>query len=349
MEEVGELRGLILFLLLFLVLGITFGCAGNEGIKSVNGGKSDLNTDSSYGANRSEQAVNWSENVTSDTSEKPRPIRVVDDFGYEVVINKTPERIVSLAPSNTEILFALGLGNKIVGVTDYCNYPEEAKKKQKVGGYSTVNIERVLALNPDLVVAAYGNGKETIDILREYGLTVIALNPKNLSDVMRDIELLGKVTGAEENATRLVDMMEHRIDEVKRNASNLSFRPKVAHVLWHDPIWVSGKNTFIDELISIAGGENAFGDLEGWKIVSIEDFLARNPDIIVVNSGTGMGGGKDILYDWAIRELKDVKAVKEGRVYVINSDIISRPSYRLVYALEELSEIISEFSSSKSK
>ena len=347
MEEVGELKRLILFLLIALVLGISAGCAGNKSVEELNE-KNSLNVSNSQEISQNEQKINESRSA-GDNSKGFNPVRVKDDFGYEVVINKTPERIVSLAPSNTEILFALGLGNKIVGVTDYCNYPEEAKKKQKVGGYSTVNIERVLTLNPDLVVAAYGNGKETIDILREYGLTVIALNPKNLSDVMRDIELLGKVTGTEENATRLVDMMEHRIDEVKRNASNLSLRPKVAHVLWHDPIWVSGKNTFIDELISIAGGENAFGDLEGWKIVSIEDFLARNPDIIVVNSGTGMGGGKDILYDWAMRELKDVRAVREGRVYVIDADIISRPSYRLVYALEELSEIISEFSSSKSK
>lgn len=106
---------------------------------------------------------------------------------------------------------------------------------------------------------------------------------------------------------------------------------------------MSGGNTFIDELIRIAGGTNVFGDLEGWKIVSIEDLLARNPDIIIVNSGTGMGGKTNILYDWTMKELKDVKAVKEGRVYVIDSDIISRPSYRLVYALEEIAEIIRQF------
>ena len=273
---------------------------------------------------------------------KSFPIRVVDDFGFEVVINKTPERIVSLAPSNTEILFALGLGDKIVGVTDYCNYPPEALKKPKVGGFSTINIERVLALNPDLVVAAYGNGAETVETLRGYGITVIALNPRNLTDVMRDIELLGKVTGTEENATKLVEMMKRKIREVEEMTANNTRRPKVAHILWHDPIWVSGNGTFIDELIRIAGGTNAFGDLKGWKIVSIEDLLARNPGIIIVNSGTGMGGKRNILYDWAIRELKDVKAVKEGRVYVIDSDIISRPSYRLVYALEEIAKIINQ-------
>ncbi|WP_048086188.1 ABC transporter substrate-binding protein [Archaeoglobus veneficus] len=262
-------------------------------------------------------------------------IRVVDDLGYEVVITKTPQRIVSLAPSNTEILFALGVGDEVVGVTDYCNYPPEAMNRTKVGGYSTIDVEKVIALNPDLVVAAYGNGLETIEALRGHGLTVIALNPKNLSDVMRNIELLGEVTGCEENASQLVEMMKNRIEEVEKAVANTS-RPKVAHIMWHDPIWISGNNTFIDELIRLAGGENVFSDMDGWKIVSIEDILERNPDVIIVNSGTGMGGGENALYEWAVSELKDVSAVKNGRVYVIDADIISRPSYRLVYALEEI-------------
>jgi iron complex transport system substrate-binding protein len=265
------------------------------------------------------------------------PVKVVDDFGYEVTLNEIPQRIVSLAPSNTEILFAIGAGDRVVGVTDYCNYPPEAMEKPKVGGYSTIDIEKVIALNPDLVVAAYGNGAETVEILRNNGITVIALNPKNLNDIMRDIELLGKVTGCEENASKLVRMMECTIEEVKKSVANVTDRPKVAHILWHDPIWISGNNTFVDELIRLAGGENAFSDMDGWKAVSIEDMLERNPDVIIVNSGTGMGGaGKDILYEWAINELKDTSAVKTGRVYVIDADIISRPSYRLVYALEDI-------------
>ncbi len=267
-------------------------------------------------------------------------IKVTDDFGYEVTLNKTPQRIVSLAPSNTEILFAIGAGDRVVGVTDYCNYPPEAMEKPKVGGYSTVDIEKVIALNPDLVVAAHGNGIETIEALRERGITVIVLNPKNLDDVMRNIELLGKVTGCEENASKLVKVMEYTIEEVKKSVANVSDRPKVAHIMWHDPVWVSGRNTFIDELIRLAGGENAFGDMDGWKAVSIEDVLERNPDVIIVNSGSGMGGGKNILYAWAISELKGVNAVKNGRVYVIDADLISRPSYRLVYALEDIVRLL---------
>ncbi len=286
-------------------------------------------------------------NVEKEKSEKTRlsefPVTITDDFGHAVTINKKPERIVSLAPSNTEILFALGLGDKIVGVTDYCNYPEKAKEKPKVGGYSTVDIEKVLSLKPDLVVASFGNGEETIQTLRDYNITVIALNPKTLEDVMKDIEMLGKATGTEENATKLIAIMKDRIKSVEARAKMLKSKPKIAHILWHNPIYVSGNGTFVDELIKKAGGENVFSDIEGWKVVSVEDLYSKDPDIIIVNSGNGMSAeAENVIYNWIVSELEDLRAVKEGKVYVINSDIISRPSYRLVFALEEISEIISQ-------
>ena len=143
------------------------------------------------------------------------------------------------------------MGDKIVGVTDYCNYPPQALNKTKIGGYSTINIERVIALKPDLVVAAYGNGRETVETLRKFNITVVALNPKNVKDIERDILLLGKITGTEDNATKLVRWMEEKIEYVKKKVKGRK-KVSVAHILWHDPIWVSGKNTFIDEVISIA-------------------------------------------------------------------------------------------------
>jgi iron complex transport system substrate-binding protein len=271
---------------------------------------------------------------------------IVDDFGYAISLNSTPERIISLAPSNTEILYALGVGDKVVAVTDYCNFPPEAKNKTKIGGYSTVNVEKVISLNPDLVVASYGNGKETVEFLRNY-VPVIALNPQNLSDVMKDIELLGRATGQEENATKIIEMMREKIKEIKkRHKPNESRELKVAHRLWHDPIWVSGKNTFIDEIITIAGGENVF-DFEGWRIVSEEDLIEKNPDVIIVNAGTGMSKGRNIIYE-EVMNLR-IKAVDEGHVYTIDPDIISRPSYRLVYALEEIANILNEVKSNVSE
>jgi iron complex transport system substrate-binding protein len=262
---------------------------------------------------------------------------VVDDLGYKTIVEKPPERIVSLAPSNTEILFALGVGGRILGVTEYCNYPPEAKEKSRIGGYRTVSIEKVVALNPDLVVATEGNGIETIEMLRGLGIKTIAFDPKNLDEIMKNIEALGKLTGKEENATELVRFMKDRIEAAK--AKNKT-KVRVAHLLWHEPIWVSGNNTFIDEVLRLAGGENVFGDLEGWKVVGIEDLISRNPEVILVSSGGGMGGEEDLLYEWVIsdKRLKDVRAVRDGRVFVVDADIISRPSYRLVYVLDELVE-----------
>ena len=278
-------------------------------------------------------------------------LTIVDDFGYVTVINETPKRIVSLAPSNTEILFALGVGDRVVGVTDYCNYPPEVVELRKsgliesVGGYSTVNIEKVIALNPDVVFAAYGNGREVVEVLRGFGIKVIALNPRNIDDVMRCIETIGRVIGEEENATKLINWMKSEVEKIKEKTKNYKKKPKIAHIIWNDPIWVSGNKTFADDVIELAGGINAFDDLDGWKIVSYEELISKDPDIIIVNSGSGMGGGRNILYEWALKELSDLRAVKEGRVYVIDSDIIDRPSYRLVYALENISKWVEEWES----
>jgi iron complex transport system substrate-binding protein len=276
----------------------------------------------------------------------PDKAYVVDDTNYTVKVEGIPKRIVSLAPSNTEILFAIGAGEQVVGVTDYCNYPPEVlelKKEGKlktVGGYSTVNIERVMALKPDLVVGAYGNGLQTIETMRAFGLKVVAFNPKNLSDVMESIVKIGKLTGHDREASKVVEDMKRKIEAVK-NAVSGKKRVKVAHILWHDPIFVSGRNTFIDELIQVAGGENAFA-FDGWRAVSVEDIISANPELIVVSSGTGMGRGEDVVYKWVISDplLKNVEAVKNGRVFVIDADIISRPSQRLGDAAVELARII---------
>ena len=269
-----------------------------------------------------------------------------DDFGFVVSVKKYPKRIVSLAPSNTEILFALGLKDRIVGVTDYCNYPPDvlelkrSKRIESVGGYSTVDVEKVVRLRPDLVVASYGNGIGVVKALKSFGITVICLNPKSIEDIIRDIEILGKVCGVEENASKLVELIKLRIELIREDEHN--WKPRIVHIVWSDPIWVSGKNTFIDDAIEIAGGVNAVNE-SGWVVLSLEDLIRINPDIIIVNSGNGMSSSSEnIIYESIIESdvLRNLKAVKCGNVYVIDADVISRPSYRLVYAIEEISKII---------
>ncbi|SAI88875.1 hypothetical protein MBBA_2028 [Methanoculleus bourgensis] len=268
-----------------------------------------------------------------------QPITITDDYGEKVRLETMPVRIVSLAPANTEILFALGLGDRVVGVTDYCNHPVEATAKPKVGGYSTVNIERVAAAQPDLVVAAFGNTEEVVNRLKELELTVIALNPDSVEGTLHDIRLIGKATGTEIEAERLATSMEARIDTVKEKTKEVAEPPTVAHVIWYDPIWISGSNTFQNELITLASGVNAFPDREGWQIVSLERFITTNPEVIIVNSGTGMGNeGVDLIYRYFMNEprLKTMKAIQHNRVYIIESDIIDRGGPRLVDALEDV-------------
>jgi iron complex transport system substrate-binding protein len=270
--------------------------------------------------------------------ENERCVTVTDDLGETVVIRGTPQRIVSLSPSNTEILYALGLEDRIVGVTDYCDHPPAAADKPKVGGYSSANIEKVLAAEPDLIFASRNTGEVT-GRLRTLGMTVVTLDPQTVDGVLRDIELVGRVTGQEEQASACIEELQQRILAVTEKVENLAERPSVAHVVWYDPIRVSGRGTFQDEVIRMAGGTNAFGAVEAWSIVSLEEFITTDPGYILVSSGTGMSrDGYDAIYDYIMNEprLQGLDAVKNGRVYVVDSDIVSRGSPRIVDALEEV-------------
>ncbi len=260
-------------------------------------------------------------------------LTITDDFGRNVTIEEIPGRIISLSPTNTEILFAIGAGNRVVGVTEYCNYPEEAKEKPVIGGVSTVSIEKVVALDPDLVLGDELNGKETFGRLEELNITVVGLNPVNISEIMDDIMLVGRITGEETNATALIANMTQRMEEIKNKTRDVK-RPTVAQVTWHDPIWVAGGGTVQNELIKIAGGENAFSDIKDWDTVSLEEFIDRNPDVIIVSVGHGVVGMQSYDYILSEERLKVVKAVKNDRVYAIDADVISRAGPRIVNATE---------------
>ena len=268
-------------------------------------------------------------------------VTITDDLGVTVTIENPPERIVSLSPANSEILFALGLDEKIVGVTEYCTYPEAALSKEKIGGFSTVNIEKVSVLNPDLIVAADGNSEETVAHLRELGFTVITINADTIDTTLDDILLLGKATGADDEAEALVSSMKEDLAEIAEKTS-AEEKPTILHCMWTDPLWVSGSATFQDEMITAAGGVNAAADEGGWVALTMEKFLTMNPDIIVVDSGNGMGvGADDALRDFFLKDprMQSLSAVQNERVYVVNADIIDRGGPRIVDGVEALAEI----------
>jgi iron complex transport system substrate-binding protein len=270
------------------------------------------------------------------------PGNTVGGLGRKVTIDKIPKRIVSLAPSNTEVLFALGLDDRIVGVTEYCNYPEAAKTKAKVGGFSTVDIEKVVSLEPDLVLATHIHAKTVIPALEKLGLTVAALTPSSLDEVLSSITLVGEVTGQDEQASQLVNNLRTRIENVTDKTRHLSTvqRPRVLYITWHDPLMTAGAGTLADSVIANAGGENIAHDISGDKTIALETVIYRNPQVIIAS--VGMGAGEDLPWQYVRTEprLKSTQALLNGRVYKIDGDLIHRPGPRIVEALEQMAQFI---------
>lgn len=259
------------------------------------------------------------------------PMAVKDARGKLVAIKSKPVRIVSIAPSNTEILYSLGLDNRIVGVTQACDYPYRARKKRKVGGMS-ISAEMVLGLKPDLILAHSVINDSVIVRLEKLGLTVFAVNPQNMSEVVRDIRTIGRITARPKTADSVAKKMEKSIKAIKAERANKKSK-KVLVVIQDSPLWVAGPNTFVDEMIRIAHGVNISHDARrGYVTFSKELAISRNPDVIIV----GLNSEKQyFMRDPAWRK---TNAVKHNHVFVINNDLIVRPTPRLVIGLKYLAE-----------
>ena len=270
--------------------------------------------------------------------EAPEPaIEVTDQLGRVVRLETIPQRIVSLAPSNTEILYALGLADRLVAVTDFCNYPPEAREKPSIGGFSTPNIEEIVALSPDLILATSIHEKRVIPQLESKGLVVFALAPKTIDEVLEAITLTGKITGTERNASTLVADMRQRIAAVTDRVSSLSHekKPGAFYVVWHEPLMIAGLGTLQDDLIGKAGGVNMGGGTTGYAEISLEAVIAANPDVMII--GVGMGSGQNATSQFVETEtrLRDIAARINNRIYAIDSDLTSRAGPRIVNALEQ--------------
>ncbi len=258
---------------------------------------------------------------------------VFDDLGRLVAINGTPQRIISLAPSNTEILFALGLEGKVVGVTDYCDYPPEALNKTKVGGYANPDVEKIIALDPDLILVAHGTPMEVVNSMAGLGLTVFGIKTTDLDDLLNDIRRIAEITDTEAEAQALTFEMASRIQAVTNQTDELEQRPRVFYIVWHDPLWTAGSGTFINELIEKGGGVNIFQNITGYPTISIEEVIARDPEIIITSEWS---------YEWAINasELASTNASQTGRIYTCDDDLVQRPGPRLVDGLEWFAHFI---------
>ncbi|MGI6128990.1 MAG: ABC transporter substrate-binding protein [bacterium] len=262
----------------------------------------------------------------------------IDDMGREVTMNK-PERIVSLAPSSTEILFALGLGDKVVGVDDFSDYPSEVTLIDKVGAYDNPSLEKIVALKPDLVLADSIH-KTAVTKLEELGIPVAVAFPRDLEGVLTSIRWIGIAAGARDQGVELEADLARRIRLVDEQVAQIpeEERPWVYYELFSEPIMTAGPNTLSSELIVRAGGRNiAYDAVTDYPEFSSEAILSRNPDVIIFSEVQGMESvqEKSIL---ARPGWDTVNAIQNGRLYSMG-DIIARPGPRVVEALEQLFEL----------
>ena len=280
--------------------------------------------------------------ATPTPTPQPSAVIVTDNEGRAVEIAEAPERIVSLAPSNTEIIFALGLGDKVVGVTDFCDYPEEAKAIEKVGGIDP-NAEKILSLSPDLILAIGGSPAqvEKATALESLGLTVLILNPGGPESILANVELVGQATGAEKAASDLTASLRARLEIVEEKVASTTARPRVFYELdATDPSkpYTPGPGSFIDGLIGMAGGTNvAAGARMQWAQLSAEEIIVQDPEVIVLGDANYGVTVESVLArpGWGV-----ITAVKNGAVYPIDDVLVSRPGPRFVDGLEELARLI---------
>jgi iron complex transport system substrate-binding protein len=260
------------------------------------------------------------------------PLTITDDLGNEVTIEAEPQRIVSMAPNHTQILYALGLGDRVVGVTEYCSYPPEAQEKPKVGGFSNIDLEQVVGLDPDLVLGTSLHAQSVEPALVERGLKVVLINPETVEDVLEKIVLVGRVAGRERAAIALSAELRGRIEATMEKVQEAENKPRVYWELSND-LYTAGPGSFIDDLIVRAGGINIGADAkEQWPQLNLEALILADPEVIVLADhpyGETAEGVK-ARPGWA-----DISAVKNDRIVeVLDDDLVSQPGTRVAEALE---------------
>jgi iron complex transport system substrate-binding protein len=278
---------------------------------------------------------------------------LVDDHGYKTILTAYPDRIVSVAPSTTEILYAIGAGDKVVGVTDYCDYPYDfaawvaAGNMTSVGGFQDPNVEVIASLNPDLILGTGGIQEETAGALRDLGYKVLVLDPTNINGVLKNIDLVGNATGKRAEATALVNDITSRINAVTNKVAGVPSKPKVYYEVWFSAqsIWSVGAKGFETELIAKAGGVNIFENdsLEHFQTDS-EVIISKNPDIILLPVGMETLGSDTpfwVSFDTvkARPAWDSISALQNDKLYQIDGNAIQRAGPRMADMIEALAEI----------
>ncbi|WP_462409696.1 ABC transporter substrate-binding protein [Neobacillus sp. Marseille-QA0830] len=304
---------------ILLTLGVLAGCGGQN---------SQPKEDNNTGEKQTEQAA--------------FPVTIKDAVDKEVTIKQKPEKIVSVIPSNTEVAFALGLGEEVVGVSDFDNYPEEATKKEKVGGME-INVEKIISLQPDLVLAhasSAHNSEAGLNQIRDAGIPVLVVNDaQNFKQVYDSILMIGKASGETKKAEELVSGMKDKLAEIKSKAANIKEKKKVFVEVSPAPeIYSPGKNTFMDEMLTAINAESVTADLDGWAKVDQEAIIQRNPDVIITTYGYYVDNPTEQVLSRTAWE--NVNAIKNKQVTDVDSDRVTRSGPRVIEGVEDLAKAI---------
>lgn len=261
------------------------------------------------------------------------PAVVTDDAGREVTIEARPERIVSLAPANTEIVAALGSLDRLVGVTTFCDYPADVADIEKIGDFMQPNLEAIAALDPDLVLVTTGVQAEVIGQLESLGAAVVAVDPQTIDELYGSIRMVGAAIGSGPAAEELASSMQIQIDAIGEQVESA---PTTCFLeIAQDPLFTVGSGTLLNELIERAGGENVVTE-EGYVAYSVEQLIAANPSVYLATKGS-MSNPSDITgrpgYD-------NLEAVAQGRVFLLDDNLVSRPGPRVVEGIRQIAEAL---------
>lgn len=274
-------------------------------------------------------------------SQPSSPTFFTDDTGRVVAMDKIPERIVSFGPSITEILFALGLGERVVGIDDYSDYPQEARSIPSIGSAYSPSIEKLVELQPDLVLTL--EHKQLNSELEALGMKYLIIDPNDIDGIFRDIELVGAVTGTEDEAEKLIDSMQDTVERILDRMED-ALPVKVLFIIDATDLtlpWTAGPGSFIDVLITMAGGENIAAEApSAWAQLSLEQIVSSDPDVIIIQT---MTGGVPTVTVETLAEHPiwgKMRAVIQGNVCLIDGDLVSRPGPRIVQGLEALARIL---------
>lgn len=302
------------------------GCAGNSAASP-----------SAAAADASASSPAASPEETSANISAAAGTAVTDMVGREVTV-KSAEKIVSLAPSATEILFALGVGDKIVGVDAFSDYPEDAKNIEVVGDYNGPDIEKIVALSPDVVFCGNTLQEEQIGELEKLGLTVVATEAVAFEDIQKSIEMMGTIMGKQDAAKTVVNSINSAVEKARQNAPKEEITVYYAMSYGDMGNWTSGPGSFINTMIELAGGVPVTKDAaDSWLEYPMEDLVSQDPDIILVSSD--MGSVEDIA---KVQGYSDLSAVKDGKVYQMEANILSRPGPRIADAISMISDILNK-------